>query len=416
MLRNRHLKLCQRIVDAGGQPYVVGGWVRDKIMGRNPKDVDIVVVGLDPEGLEAALEAADPVGKGFPVYIKDGVEWALARTDKKVGAGHDGFECDTVNVTLEEDLRRRDLRINAMAMDPFTGKLFDPFGGTDDLQKGVLRPVGPHFAEDPLRVLRAARFAAQLNMVVSDELVLAAIDVHDELFDLTPDRVWGELLKALQSHHPRLFFEALDKMMALEAVFPELVDLRGRVQPEQYHPEGDAYKHTLLVLERARALGADDETMFAVLTHDFGKAVTPDDNLPHHYDHERLGVPLVKEMCDRLRVPNGFRAVAVAVTREHLNVHRFDIMKPVKRVRLLMRLGVVHNDVLLRRVGLACQADAQGRGPESIVEPYPNREALVQAAAVVRTVRGTLFAHLKDGRKIAQRMENERAKALKDHE
>ena len=195
-------------------------------------------------------------------------------------------------------------------------------------------------------------------------------------------------------------------------MFPEIHALTWRIQPEKYHPEGDAYVHTLLVIDEARRLGGDDEVMFAALVHDLGKAITPDDNLPHHYNHEALGVGLVHKMCDRLHVPNTHRRVGVAAAREHLNVHRFMDLKPVTQVRLLVRLGVIQDDMLARRVVMAAKADARGRGPTFADNPYPQGDKLIEAAAIIRQVRGHQFAHLKDGAKIATKMEQERVKAL----
>lgn len=421
MLKDKHMQLCQRLKDAGAQPYVVGGYVRDMVLGLRPKDVDIVVVGLGNDHRAAWNDLIDILpefdveliqGSKFPVFVIDGVEVALARTEQKEGNGHTGFKWNAKGVTLEQDLERRDLTINAMAMNPFTGKIIDPFGGIEDLEDHILRPVGSHFGDDPLRVLRAARFAAQLEMVIGAQLEIEAERVLPELVDLPGERVFAELQKALRADQPSRFFRALDKMGALEIVFPEIDNLKGRIQPEKYHPEGDSYVHTLLVIDEARRLMADDETMFAALVHDLGKAVTPDDNLPHHYDHERLGVPLVNDMCDRLRVPNAVRKVAVIATREHLNIHRFDQLKPVKKVRLLMRMGALQDMALVRRVVTASKADARGRGPLHENEPYEQGDRLLKAAEIVREVRGHPFAHLKDGQKIAQRMEQVRAKAL----
>ena len=414
----KHLELCQRIREAGGQPYLVGGFVRDSLLGRSPKDVDIVVVGMTWQQLCDTFVGCDlkVVGNSFPVCLVDGIEIASARTERKTGEGYTGFVCEVENVTLEEDLMRRDLTINAMAIDPFTNEIIDPFHGIRDLRQRLLNPVGRQFGEDPLRVLRAARFAAQLDMNVSAYLVQVAERVLPELITLPGERIWGELEKALRTERPSLFFEALNQLGALEIVFPEIHALKGRVQPEKYHPEGDAYVHTLLVLQEARRLGADDETMFAALVHDLGKAVTPDDNLPHHYNHEALGVPLVNAMCDRLRVPNPHRKVGIATAREHLNVHNFMKLRPTTQVRLLMRLGVIQNDMLARRVVMASKADARGRGPLYADNPYPQGDSLIEAARVIRQVRGDQFVHLKDGKKIAAKMEQERTKLLQKAE
>jgi tRNA nucleotidyltransferase (CCA-adding enzyme) len=417
----KHLELCRKIKDIGGQPYVVGGYVRDLLMGRQSSDVDIVVVGLAEDFRSAWRKLIDAfpgsgvsvVGNKFPVFIINETEIALARTEKKAGPGHKGFVWTADNVTLKDDLGRRDLTVNAMAMDPFTNEIIDPFNGKEDIEDGVLTAVGPHFGEDPLRVMRAARFAAQLEMTIGENLVHESSKVLNELQSLSGERVWMELTKALASNKPSRFFRALDKLQALSILFPEIDNLKGRVQPPQYHPEGDAYVHTLLVIDRARELGGDPETMFAAMCHDLGKAVTDDYNLPHHYNHEALGVPLVHKVCDRLKAPNSFRVAAAMTAKEHLNIHRFSGLKPTKKVRLLTRLNAIQDDTLLRRIALASQADAQGRGPNLIDKPYPSRDNVIKAAQIIRGVRGYKFAHLKDGKVIAQKIEQERAKVLK---
>ena len=409
----KHLDLCNRIKAAGGTPYVVGGAVRDLVMGNECHDVDLCVVGMTMEQLLQALpEGERPVGKAFPVLIVGGIEIALARKDRKIGPGYTGFECDTGGVTLQDDLWRRDLTVNAMAMDPFTGDIVDPFGGRKDIEAKLLRPVSDHFIEDPLRVLRAARFAAQLGMEATPELVNMCRCLAGEMSTLPGERILMELMKALRTERPSVFLAALDKFGCLENVLPEVTALKGRVQPEKHHPEGDAFVHTLLVVDRARELGADDATMFAALVHDLGKAITDDDNLPHHYNHEALGVRLVEYLCDRLNAPLLFKQTGVAAAREHLNVHRFDQLKPVTKARLLDRLGAAHGDTLIERVTLAAQADAQGRGPLFHDKPYPQRQAMLAAADKFRTVKGDQFASLRDGEKIRQKLEQARAKVL----
>lgn len=415
-LRKTTIQICQNIKDAGGEPYIVGGYVRDLVMGRVPHDEDVVAVGLSPD---VALEICNSmggqvVGKDFPVMVIRGIEVALARTERKVASGYYGFTHNTEGVTLEEDLKRRDLRVNAMAMDPFTNKIIDPYHGREDIIDNILTPVGQHFGEDPLRVVRAARFAAQLQMAIGASLVDESYRVLHELNTLPGERVWMELLKALRAPEPSRFIRGLDRLNALRVLFPEIDALKGRVQPEKHHPEGDAYVHTLQVMDRARQLDADDETMFAAMVHDLGKAVTPDDNLPHHYNHEALGVPLVDAMCERLKAPTSFRKAGRLTAKEHLNVHRFQDLKPVKKVRLIGRLGALQDDMVLQRVALAAQADAQGRGPDYWNKPYPQRQALLDAAKKLRQVKGHQFAHLKDGRVIAQKMEQERAKVLNE--
>lgn len=407
------LTICSQIRDAGGTPYIVGGYVRDMIMGKCPKDTDIVVVGFSFPQLTNLFETSKIIGKDFPVIQVDGIEIALARKERKIDPGHTGFICDTLGVSLEEDLFRRDLTINAMAMDPFTEQITDPFGGRADINNKMIRPVSIHFKEDPLRVLRAARFAAQFDMDLCLQVSIMAQEMMAELTTLTPERVWGETLKALKTDNPQRFFEALNEMEVLEIVFPEIAALKGRIQPEKYHPEGDAFVHTMLAIKRARELNADDVTMFATLVHDLGKAVTPDEELPHHYNHEALGVPIVESMCERLRIPNDFKHIACVTAREHLNIHKFFDLKTVTRVRLLERLGATHGNKKIEQVTLAAQCDAQGRGRLFHDKEYPQRQAIIDAADVFRTVRGDQFAHL-SGDSIAAKMEQVRAKALQN--
>jgi len=415
-LYNKHKELFDAIKSAGGYPYVVGGYVRDTLLGRNPHDIDVVVTGInipDMDSLSYQMGGAPAYGISFPVYNIKGIEVALARKEKKTGKGHTGFETSVESVTLEQDLRRRDLTINAIAIDPFTDKFIDPYGGINDIKHRVLMPVSDAFGEDPLRVLRAARFAAQLDMYISDSLIVTARQARHEIPSLPGERIFGELQKALRTPKPSVFFDALDQLGALSIAFPEIYALKGRIQPEKYHPEGDTYIHTLETIDRAREMGADDETMFAALVHDLGKAVTPNEDLPRHINHEGLGLPIVEAMSKRLCVSTSYRKVAKLATKEHLNIHRFNDLRPVKKVRLLMRLGVIQDDTLARRVVMVAKADARGRGPLHANNPYPQGDMLLNAAAIVRQVRGHEFAYLKNGEKIAQKIEEARVRALK---
>lgn len=412
--------IAVKILDESqGGTYIVGGYVRDSLLGLKPKDCDLVVCYIDEEELERIFPEAEKVGKDFPVWLIDGHEVALARREKKSGLGHSGFTYEVDRfMAIETDLLRRDFNINAMALwigpRDLGQEIVDPYDGQEDLELEILLPVSRAFCEDPLRVLRAARFAAQLDFELTDELVNMVDSMREELEHLTPERVFAELQKGLRTQNPAKFFQALDEMDVLYILFPELHALKGRTQPTNYHPEGDAYVHTLECLQRARELGANDLEMFCTLTHDLGKAVTDDDNLPHHYDHERLGVPIVSDFCDRLKVPSAFKKAAKITCKEHLNIHRFEKMRAVKKVRLIERLGGLQRDLLLESVALASQADAQGRGEESRKTPYPQRELLIKAAGIVRSVKGDQYANLTDGKKIAQKMEQDRTKALKE--
>lgn len=411
-LRREVKDFCRHVIRLGGDPYIVGGYVRDSLLGREPKDVDIVLVNANRNVIHFLDKCGECVGKSFPVWKVGTFEVALARRERKAGRGYRGFISETDGVSLRDDLFRRDLTINAIALDPVNMQIFDPFHGSDDLNNKILRPVGKHFGEDPVRILRAARFCAELGMSISGELIEAAQPALKELASEPGKRAWNELSRSLNAPKPSIFIDALDRMGALEIVLPEIHALKGRIQPEKYHPEGDAYVHTLEVIDRAAEMGCDNVTMFAALVHDLGKAVTPDDQLPHHYNHEALGVPLVRQMGIRLRIPREYIETGIVTAREHLNVHRFLELRAVKKVRLLVRLGVIHSDLKATRVVLASKADARGRGGTFAQVAYEQGDKLLEAAQVIRQVKGDQFANIKDPIKLAQKLEQARVKAL----
>jgi tRNA nucleotidyltransferase (CCA-adding enzyme) len=352
--------------------YKVGGAIRDRLLGRNVEDTDWVVVGATPAAMEA--EGYKPVGSDFPVFIhpRTGEEYALARTERKSGRGYKGFTVDSsADVTLEQDLQRRDLTINAMAEDEH-GVLVDPFGGERDLRQGVLRHVSPAFAEDPLRVLRVARFAARLGFRVAPETMalMHAISASGELAELAPERVWTETERALAQDHSVRFFEVLRECAALERIFPEIHALFGVPQPEKHHPEIDSGVHTLMVLEQACALSPDPATRFAALVHDLGKGTTPREYWPSHRGHEQRGVRIIRDLCARWRVPNRFRDLAVIVARHHLDCHRISEMRPETVLKKLEALDAFRRPERFAEFLLACEADARGRtGRESSAYP-----------------------------------------------
>ncbi|HEY8540030.1 MAG TPA: multifunctional CCA addition/repair protein, partial [Steroidobacteraceae bacterium] len=324
--------------------YLVGGAVRDELLGLPVRERDWVVVGAEPQ--ELLDRGFRPVGKDFPVFLhpETNEEYALARTERKTGPGYRGFETRfSPDVTLEQDLERRDLTINAIAKDPETGKLIDPFGGERDLRDRVLRHVSPAFVEDPVRVLRVARFAARfapLGFTVAPETIelMRQIAASGELDALVPERVWLELHKTLQMPAPWRFFEVLRDANALAVIFPEIDALFGVPQPEQWHPEIDSGLHTMMVLEQACRLSPDPIVRFAALVHDLGKGTTPKDEWPRHVAHEHRGVPLIEQLCARLRVPNAFRDLAILVGRHHLVMHKADQLRPGTMLELLEHL------------------------------------------------------------------------------
>jgi tRNA nucleotidyltransferase (CCA-adding enzyme) len=366
--------------------YRVGGAVRDRLLGRPVQDHDWVVVGAT--AAEMLALGYRPVGKEFPVFLHPETheEYALARTERKTAPGYKGFVFHAApEVTLEEDLARRDLTINAIAEDA-DGGLIDPHDGQRDLAAGVLRHVSPAFVEDPLRILRVARFAARYAFAVAPETMalMAEIVAADELAALTPERVWQELERALGEPFPGRFLLTLRQCGALAALFPEIDRLFGIPQRPEYHPEIDTGVHLLMALEQAVTLG-DTEVRFAVLLHDLGKGTTPADILPAHWGHEGRGVHLVEAFCARFRVPNSYRELARLVTEHHLLCHRALEMRPNKVLALLKYLDAFRRPERAAKFVAACEADARGRlGRENT--PYPSGAYLLAAAHAARGI------------------------------
>ncbi|MFQ5545752.1 MAG: multifunctional CCA addition/repair protein, partial [Acidiferrobacterales bacterium] len=307
--------------------YLVGGAVRDKLLGLEIKDRDYVVVGATPEDMVA--RGFKPVGADFPVFLHPDTkeEHALARTERKSGHGYKGFIVYSApDVTLEDDLRRRDLTINAMA-EAEDGEVIDPFGGANDLRAGVLRHVSPAFSEDPVRILRVARFAAryaQRGFKIAPDTydLMQEIVASGEIDQLVPERVWAETERALSEDQPHHYFQVLRDCGALKRLVPEVDALFGIPQPEKYHPEIDTGVHTMMVLQQATRLSTHPQVRFASVMHDVGKSKTPKEEWPSHVGHEERGVTMIKALCKRLRVPNDYRDLAVLVARYHVNCHR----------------------------------------------------------------------------------------------
>ena len=343
--------------------YQVGGAVRDKLLKQPVTDRDWVVVGGTPAEMEKL--GYKTVGRDFPVFLHPHTheEYALARTERKSGKGYKGFTFHTApDISLEDDLARRDLTINAMAEDE-QGNLIDPFGGARDLQQGILRHVSPAFAEDPLRVLRVARFAARLDFRIAAETLqlMRTISASGELDALVPERVWYETERALAEKYPARFILVLRECDALKALFPEIDRLFGVPQPEQHHPEIDTGVHTLMVLTQAARLSLSTEVRFAALVHDLGKGETPASEWPKHIGHEKTGAVLVENLCRRYRIPNAYRELAVLVTRYHLDAFRVREMRPETLVDKLETLDALRRPERFEQFLLACEADARGR-------------------------------------------------------
>jgi tRNA nucleotidyltransferase (CCA-adding enzyme) len=372
------------------QVYLVGGAVRDRLLGRPVGERDWVVVGATPAELTAQGYTA--VGKDFPVFLhpQSHEEYALARQERKVARGYHGFTTVfSPDVTLEEDLKRRDLTINAMAEGP--DGVIDPFGGQRDLEQRLLRHVSDAFVEDPVRVLRVARFAARFAdagfRIAPETLALMAqMTASGEISALTPERIWRETAVALQEPRPEVFFEILRSCGALGVLMPELAALHGVPQPPKWHPEVDTFVHVMLALGIAAQRHAALTVRYAVLLHDLGKALTPKDQWPSHHQHEELGLAPIEQLSQRLRVPNECLDLAALTSLHHTLVHRALELRPVTIMKLFTDTDAFRRPERFGELLLACECDARGRaGLQS--QPYPQADYLRQAHATALAVK-----------------------------
>lgn len=397
------------------QVYLVGGAVRDKLLGLPVSERDYVVTGATPEGMIKL--GYRQVGQSFPVFLhpKTGDEYALARTERKQGHGYGGFICDFhPAISLEEDLMRRDLTINAMALDEKRNRIIDPYGGQGDLTHKVLRHVSNAFVEDPLRVLRVARFMARfahLGFRVADETRRFMYDIvrQGELGFLTPERIWAECEKALTSPSPWAFIETLRSAGALKAVLPEIDALFGVPNPLKYHPEIDSGVHTLDVLRNACQLSDSSEVRFAALVHDLGKAVSPIAQWPRHLGHEHAGVPIIQAMAKRLKIPKRYEELACLAARYHLTVHKFGELRAKTILSLLLHADAIRRPERFRQMLLVCEADRLGRlsnpGP-SVMPHWLALQAMLQSINIedipeCKTLSGSAFRDKLDQHRLA---------------
>lgn len=352
--------------------YLVGGAVRDQLLGLPVKDRDWIVVGAVPATLLSL--GYQQVGKDFPVFLnpKTKEEYALARTERKSSTGYTGFICDfSPTITLEQDLIRRDLTINAMAQSE-DGEIIDPYGGKQDLENRILRHISPAFSEDPLRVLRVARFAARYHSlgfkIASETLsLMAELAQSEELQHLTAERVWLETEKALNEKNPEIYFETLHKTGALSVLFPEIDALYGMPNPVKHHPEVDSFIHTMLVLEQAVNLTENNPILnksavrFAAICHDLGKALTPQNILPHHYGHEQAGIKPTRSLCKRLKVPSYFQELAELTCEFHTHIHKAFELRAETVITLFNRFDVWRKPQRFQEFLQVCLADTRGR-------------------------------------------------------
>ena len=395
--------------------YLVGGAIRDRLLELPVLDQDWVVVGATPQIM--IDKGYEPVGKDFPVFInkESGEEYALARTERKTAKGYQGFQFNaSPEITLEQDLERRDLTINAMAEDA-DGNIIDYHNGRADLEAGIIRHVSDAFLEDPVRILRAARFAARFKFSIAAETLtlMKEMVANGEVDALVPERVWAEMRKALDTDAPQIFFQVLRDCGALNKILPEIDNLFGVPQTAKYHPEIDTGIHTLMVIEQAARLTKDPIVRFAALTHDLGKAVTPAEILPSHRGHEKSGLPLIKELCDRLRVPKKFQSLALAVGEYHLHMHKMYELKAKTIVKVLEKTRTLMDDERAKQFSLCCLADARGRtGFEN--RTYSQAGLFIRFQQAAKSVNsGEISKGMNDGKKIQDAIRQARIKSVK---
>ena len=395
--------------------YTVGGAVRDELLRLPVVDRDYVVIGATPEQMIAL--GYKPVGKDFPVFLRPQThaEYALARTERKTARGYHGFAFHAApDVTLEQDLARRDLTINAIAKDEL-GNLIDPYHGAADLKAGVLRHVSPAFAEDPVRILRLARFAARFGFVIADETLqlMRGMVANGEVDALVAERVWQELSRGLMEAKPSRMFEALRACGALARVIPEVDALFGVPQTAAHHPEVDTGVHVMMVIDYAASQNYALDVRFAALTHDLGKGTTPREEWPRHIAHEERSVGLVATLCERLRVPSDCRDLALIMAKQHGNIHRAAELRPSTIVRLLQSADAFRKPQRFTRLLQACESDARGRlGMNE--RPYPQAQRMLAAFSAAAAVdAGAIAEHLAEPTRIKDAIQRARVSAVR---
>ena len=361
-------EIASKINSNGGNLYLVGGAIRDKLLGIVNHDEDYCVTGISFDEFKELFPEAIIKGKDFPVFSIANKEFAIARKERKIGIGHNSFDVKTdKKITIEEDLERRDITINAIAKEVLTDKIVDPFNGMEDLKKNIIRAVSNHFVEDPLRVYRVARFASQFNFNVEDNTMNMMKLLKNELYSLAVERVYNELRKALLTDKPSIFFDVLKDANVLDIHFKEIYNLIGAEQPIEYHPEGDSYNHTMIVLDKVadKTKSLSDERKlelrFSALVHDLGKGTTPKEEYPHHIKHEERGAELVKHIGNRLKLPTRMIKCGITSCLEHMRGGIFDKMTFAKKVNFIERV----NSTILGLDGLQIIVDADNMSGDS---------------------------------------------------
>jgi len=349
-----HIEIAEHISNAGGTLYYVGGYVRDKFMNQEPKDIDFCVTGLTVETFQTLFPKAFLKGSFFPVFQLNGHDFAFARKETKTALGHNGFSAVTENITIEEDLKRRDFTINSMAINVLTNDIIDIFGGIHDIKNKLIRATSSAFSEDPLRVYRGAQFATRFGFTIENSTKELMRSMKSELATLSAERVLEELKKALSAEKPSEFFHILRELDVLDAHFQEIQDLIGVIQPIEYHPEGDVYNHVMIVLDKVAEMTDDIAIRFSGLVHDIGKGITPKHILPHHYNHDINGIKPFQNLSHRLNLPNSWNKLCKVIITDHMRAGFFDKMTIGKQVAFLER-----NYHYLKELEIIAKADSK---------------------------------------------------------
>jgi len=407
-------EIARKIESAGGRLYLVGGALRDAALDRKIEDKDYCVVGLTSEEFLSLFPEAKVIGKAFQVFQIENNEFALARIEKKVGLGHKEFEI-IVNqdVTIEEDLERRDITINSIAKDVITKEIIDPFDGMGDLEDRIIRATSSKFKEDPLRVYRVARFAATLGFKIEKRTIKYMTALREELVTLSKERVFMELKKALEADKPSIFFNTLKDANVLDIHFKEIYDLIGAIQPAKYHPEGDSYNHTMLALDNSAKLTKDLKIRFSTLVHDFGKGLTPEEMYPHHYGHDRRGVEPLKELCKRIGVPTEWRQCGIIAIEEHMKGGIFFKMSPAKQVNFIEK--VYNSSLKLEGMQAVVYSDRARSSEHDIIDEQYNFTDI--GNRLMKEINGATVKekyNIEEGEELGKKLHEERVNWMKE--
>ena len=411
-------EIATLIKQSGGNTYLVGGAVRDAILNKPIKDEDYCITGFTSEKFLQLFPNAKVRGKAFEVFDLEGKEFALARRETKIGKGHKEFVIETnEEITIEEDLKIRDITINSIAQDVLTKEIIDPFGGKEDLENKIIRATSSRFSEDPLRVYRVARIASSLNFIVSRKTLNMMNKLKDELLTLSKERVFAEFRKALETDKPSIFFKVLRDAEVLDVHFKEVYDLIGAIQPIKYHPEGDSYNHTMLALDNSAKLTKDVKVRFCTLVHDLGKGRTPKEMYPHHYNHEQRGQEPLRNLCKMLGTPNDWKKMGITAVLEHMKGGIFPQMTIAKKVSFIEKID--KSSLGLKGLQIVVYSDRCRNADSSKEEIKDEKYDFYKIGnKMLKTIDGEYIKkkfNLKPGIEFGKKLHEERVKWLKNN-